>query len=221
MCDEGRGRQYLLDEYKEVGINWRYWGEVRFKQLTVFLTATGVLGAAVFSRTLDSAEYAFVRLLLAVLGLSISMLFFLLEERATYYRRAYMSCAMALEETSGTLTQYRRTQNPWPVRSDTIFRFFFATIAALWITYAAFVTWPTPWSAAAGLSAVALYLLGWCVAEGYRKQAPQAGTRPLPNASAPPAPLPASRLDVPSDSNCGRDQPEHAHHTKTEHQGNA
>jgi hypothetical protein len=40
----------LLDEYKEVGINWRYWGEARFKQFGVHAGLTVALSAVLVPR---------------------------------------------------------------------------------------------------------------------------------------------------------------------------
>lgn len=105
-----------LEEYKEIGVNWRHYGEVRFKQLTVFLTMTGVLGAAAFSEPARN-QLQDLRLILAAVGFLLTAFFFILEERATYYRRAYMSCAIEIEKKLN-MSQYRRTENPWPIRSD-------------------------------------------------------------------------------------------------------
>ena len=124
----------FLDEYKEIGINWRYWGEVRFKQLTAYLSATAVLGAAVMSEK-SVGLAGDLRPAFAILGLAITLAFLVLEERATYNRHAYMSCALALETSETQLSEYRRTKNPWPLASDTVYRFLFSSVATVWLWF--------------------------------------------------------------------------------------
>ena len=144
MCERGDHRQLLLDEYKEVGVNWRHWGETRWKQLTAFLTISSVLGAAVFTapRVTDP-----IRCVLGVAGITLAALFWVLEERATYYRRAYLHRALEIEQEwfrsacgagavdeARTPRQYHVTHNPyWPrVKSEHVFRLFYALVAWLW-----------------------------------------------------------------------------------------
>ncbi len=148
-----------LDEYRELGVNWRYWGDVRFKQMTVYFTATGALIAATFTRdwrtmtmpdstqagpTLNPQIVSFtldpriVALLLAALGLVSTIGFHELEERATFYRRAFMSCARALETTLGMpQQQYRSTYlGGWPDSGD-VYRALLATVALFWLNLGA------------------------------------------------------------------------------------
>jgi hypothetical protein len=178
-------RQLLLDEYKEIGINWRYWGEVRFKQLTVFLSATGVLGAATLSTFSNIARQdgrAIIGWMLAILGVVITVLFFFLEERATYYRRAYMSCAKAIEARTG-LSQYHRAYNPISVRSDEVMRFFFATFAALWVAYSALTVLGSAWALLFVGLAIPLQKLAARWGRRYQEQAAVAGVAPIPDES--------------------------------------
>lgn len=145
------------EEYREVGVNWRYWGETRFKQLTVFLTATGVLGAAAgamldgsrisslgASAGVKPVALAFlvtaVRVAFAALGSLVAGLFFVLEERATYYRRSYLHRALELERTL-KFEQYHVSFNPyWKFRSEHVFRAFFTAVFLIWICYGVAVT---------------------------------------------------------------------------------
>jgi hypothetical protein len=124
-------RAHVFDEYKEASLNWRYYGEVRFKQLTVFLTATGALGAALFSKA-SEANPSKVKPFIVFLGLAITAAFFVLEERATYYRRAYMYILRSLE---GHLEfrQYACTRNPLILRSRFVYRGVFSIIAGIWL----------------------------------------------------------------------------------------
>lgn len=121
-----------LDEYKEIGINWRYWGEVRFKQLTLFLLVTGALATPAFS--VGVRDFLDVRLSLAAVGVLVSISFLVLEERATWYRHAFMDCAKELERSYGW-SEYLRTRNPWPIESDDLYRFLFAMVGGVWVGY--------------------------------------------------------------------------------------
>ena len=133
---------YLVEEYREIGINWRYWGEVRFKQLTVFLMAQAIIGGTALSEFIPLQDgklktYPFkLHLLLAIVGVSLTFLFYILEERATFYRRAYLHRAIKLEEKL-RFWQYRVTNNIYwqNLRSEYIFRFFFFGVAMLWILH--------------------------------------------------------------------------------------
>ena len=177
MCDEGRRQQYLLDEYKEVGTNWRYWGEVRWKQLTAFLTVSTLIGAAVYTAPRATDR---VRVTLAIAGVMLAVLFWILEERATYYRRAYLHRALEIEqewfrwvhsaaskERQGP-RQYHVTHNMyWPhARSEHVFRFFYAMVIWLWALYVAAVAFYTA-SAALAVFPVAIALVLTCC--GFRR----------------------------------------------------
>jgi hypothetical protein len=142
-----------MDEYREIGINWRYWGEQRFKQLTAYLTVTGALGAAALSEYIGVAKGApsrpwVYRFVIAALGLLATAVFALIDERATYYRRAFMERAKALE----AWWKLRAAQNGeyfawmyhatnisrWEHRTAALaFRFFFGAIFVMWASYSA------------------------------------------------------------------------------------
>jgi hypothetical protein len=165
MCDKNRRHELLLDEYKEVGINWRYWGEVRWKHLTAFLTVSTLIGAVVYTAPLVTNR---VRVFMAVAGLVLAGLFWTLEERATYYRRAYLHRALEIEqewfccvdnhkpeEVCGP-RQYHVTRNPYwtRARSEYVFRLFYAVVAFLWALYIAAVAYHTVSVEIASLSLV-------------------------------------------------------------------
>lgn len=141
--DDGKEREikFALELYKEVGINWRYWGDMRFKQFTVFVIMFGAMVAATTTDRVNGSMHA--RVAIGALGVFLSTGLLIAEERATYYRRAYMSCALALEQRNefekfGGLFVYSRTYNPWPLRTDTLFRSLFAFGAGIWAGYACF-----------------------------------------------------------------------------------
>jgi hypothetical protein len=170
-------RPYAVDEYKEIGTNWRYWGEVRFKQMTVFLSASAALGVAALSNTITASDQLTPRMSLAALGAVVTLAFLSLDERATYYRRAFMSCAKALEDSTG-FTQYQRTRNAWPVGSGPVYHFLFSASLAFWMGYGSYPKWKhCEWWA------LLLFLVGggfFCglslVGRGYRTKADDAAT---------------------------------------------
>jgi len=122
-------RRRAEDMHREAGVNWRYWGEVRFKQLTLFLTLTGALVVAVLhERIRDTAEEP----IMAALGIFLAIAFFLLEERATYYRRAFVEVAKSIERKRLVLPLYHATKNRCKLGSDWIYRMFFAMVVGMW-----------------------------------------------------------------------------------------
>ncbi|GMV19915.1 MAG: hypothetical protein AMXMBFR56_81390 [Polyangiaceae bacterium] len=168
----------LLDEYREVGINWRYWGDARFKQLTVFLAATGALGT--------TAVLSAGRALLpaAAVGMVLVPLFFLMEERATYYRRAFIQRALEIEQQvrrnlpTGDLTfmsQYEATHNSYwgTIGSDVVMRLFFASVFLLWVVSglsALQVAWP--FVALILIGTLAIIVCGWVFGRRLQRHAP-------------------------------------------------
>lgn len=137
---EDRETKGGLDEYREIGVNWRYWGDVRFKQMTVYFTATGALIAAAFSSTVRNAGAGALHagaatVLTATLGVALTVTFLLLEERATFYRRAFMSCARVLEGEIGLPRKaYARTHSPISADSGGAYRFLLSVMMMIWTT---------------------------------------------------------------------------------------
>lgn len=132
-----------LDEYKEAGVNWRHWGDARFKQLSVFLAVSAALAAAAFGELKPGSDdpvqqYALsIHVLIGTVGIGLSFLFLILEESATFYRHGYRHRAMRLEERL-KYEQYRSTRNkhrPKFFLSESIFRIFFFSVAGLWTAY--------------------------------------------------------------------------------------
>jgi len=101
--------------------------------LTLFLTLTGALVVAVLHPSVEQTPFEHA---CAVLGFIVAVLFFLLEERATYYRRRFVEFAKRIEASrSPTIPpMYHATRNPCELGSDWIYRIFFAVVAGLWAT---------------------------------------------------------------------------------------
>lgn len=122
----------LKFEYEQTGENWRYWGQVRFNQLTLFLSAMGALAAATV--VADAPATVTGRVPIAALGVVLSVVFMILEERATFYRRAYVYRAVAIEKRLA-LWQYQSTKTPGPIKSEHVYRVLFAVIVGMWCGY--------------------------------------------------------------------------------------
>jgi len=160
-------RRALVDEYKETGINWRFYGEVRFKQLTVFLTAMAAFGASAFSQIVRNLIPAH-RAGIALLAIAVVVAFFVLEERATFYRRAYMRTALDLEDQLG-FHQYADAKNSPRWKSRFVFRTIFAGITGTWLAFGAWAYWPgNPWTAISAGIPFGLLALCWRRLEKYQ-----------------------------------------------------
>jgi hypothetical protein len=132
--DEQKEYRKRLTEYNEVGVNWRHWGDARLKQVVVYLTAMTVVAAAALSDKLTTDSD--VKIALSIIGIAVAVLFAILDERAAYYRRAYLQRAVELEEQLG-FWQYRLTSNIYwrPLRSEVVYGVFFIFIAGAWLFY--------------------------------------------------------------------------------------
>ena len=135
-----------LDEYKEASVNWRPFGEARFKQLTVFLTATSGLGAALYT---DVAKNDLgVRTFLLALGLILTAGFLVLEERTKSFRSRYMHFLRDDLETELQFRQYQETKNEFPLRGRYVYRFTLVFVAVIWMLLGVQVKVSTFWTQA-------------------------------------------------------------------------
>ncbi|CAD6491833.1 MAG: hypothetical protein ANIMEMIM_00227 [Candidatus Argoarchaeum ethanivorans] len=71
------------DEYKDISANMCQYGNMRFAQLTLFIAMTAGLLTALF--TSNPPLSSLVRFVLKVGGLIITVVFWIMEERATDY----------------------------------------------------------------------------------------------------------------------------------------
>lgn len=87
--DENRFR---LEEWKEIRESLRYFGNKRFAQLTVFIAATGFMLNALFDQT-DQRSLFVVR----IIGICLSILFFVMEKRTVEYIDAFVKRGEQIE----------------------------------------------------------------------------------------------------------------------------
>jgi len=88
--DENR---FLLEEWKEIRESLRYFGNKRFAQLTVFIAATGFMLKALFDQT-DQRSLLVVR----IIGICLSILFFVMEKRTVEYIDAFVKRGEQIED---------------------------------------------------------------------------------------------------------------------------
>lgn len=87
------------DEYKDVSANMRQYGNMRFAQLTLFIVLTAGLMTVLFTSDLPSTSL--VGLVLKIGGLIVTVVFWIMEERATDHWHHFSRCAVELEKQLG------------------------------------------------------------------------------------------------------------------------
>jgi hypothetical protein len=102
---------------------------VRFAQLTVYLAAMGVLFSALLGGSGELS--ATVRIILEIGGLSITLLFWVHQERTMAYWNHFVSHAAKLEEDLG-FSQYRTRPKAGWLSSFKAMRLFFILLTLFW-----------------------------------------------------------------------------------------
>jgi hypothetical protein len=87
------------EEYSEIGENLRFYGNLRFAQLTLFFVVTGAIIAALF--TVNPPLSADQRYLLKLVGLVMTIPFWLMEKSSTWFWIYYVERAMVIEKELG------------------------------------------------------------------------------------------------------------------------
>lgn len=125
-----------VDEYVDVSNNLRFYGNMRFAQLTLFLALTGSLCTLAFvgAHSLPAIGQAALKVLGAVSGL----VFAFLDIRAAGYWHHYKSRATQLEVTLG-FKQYTTLPRRGCLTATNAVLLLYALIVLSWI---AFCVWP-------------------------------------------------------------------------------
>lgn len=121
----------LKDEYLDASANARQFLTLRFAELTIFVTVTGALVAVTFSRVASSPELP-VTIALKVLGVSVAVVFWILEGRTMLYWRDFVDRAAELEAELGFRQYSTRPKEGW-LTSHQAIRALLALAAALWL----------------------------------------------------------------------------------------
>ena len=119
-----------LEEYRQIGENLRFYGNLRFAQLTLFFVATGALLAVLDQAKIRSAFLSFQ--VLSVGGLLVVAVFAVLEQSAVRYWCHYRDRAVVLEPPLG-LEQYSRRPRGSVLNATNAVRLLFVGVALLWI----------------------------------------------------------------------------------------
>ena len=82
-----------IDEYKDLSENMRHYGNMRFAQLTIFIAITGGLLAVIFGNKNPSPNH----IIIPLIGISIAIMFWIMEERAADYWQTFKKRAVVLE----------------------------------------------------------------------------------------------------------------------------
>jgi len=128
------------DEYLDASTNARQFNTLRFAELTIFMTATGVMIAATFSRaaapTIPEAAVA-----IKIAGILLTVVFFVLDRRTMIYWRHFVRRAAELESELGFRQYSTRPDEGWLPGSRAV-QLLFVSVALFW---AAAIFWvPTP-----------------------------------------------------------------------------
>ncbi len=117
-----------IEEYRIAGENARWYSNIRFAQLTLFLAIT----AAIFNRAFGAAPLPGIILAsLKAGGIAAAIAFWYLEKRADDYWRHFIHRAEALEK----LLKYRQYMDrpPQRPRTTSVIRAFIALVGAFWL----------------------------------------------------------------------------------------
>jgi hypothetical protein len=117
-----------LDEYKSASENIRWYSNMRFAQMTVFMAVTAAILSKVFS--LGTGLPAFVGPALKIGGILSALIFGYMEIRADDYWSHYMKRAVELEDGLG-FKQYS-TRPIRKLRTTLTVRIFYLAIIVFW-----------------------------------------------------------------------------------------
>lgn len=101
---EGEKFKFLIEEYKEVGQNMRFYGNLRFAQMSLFSLLSSGLISIVFRP--DNSLPLSLKWILKVLGMMLVILFYIIEKRSTKFWEHYRDRALELQKTDLPCRQY-------------------------------------------------------------------------------------------------------------------
>lgn len=119
------------DEYLDASANARQFNVLRFAELTIFVTATGALLAATFSRAAAPTSPE-VALAFKLAGLLVTGVFWALQRRTMIYWRHFVRRAAELEPALGFRQYSSRPGEGWLPGSRAV-NLLFIFVAAFWL----------------------------------------------------------------------------------------
>ena len=121
-----------IEEYREIGLNLRHYSNMQFVNLTLALAGQAALFSVAF-RTPPVAGAA--KVVVAVGGMMMAVLFYVSEHRIRAYWRSYFKRAEVLETRTG-FSQYANAPNNAKVTSGNAIRLLFVVLVLFWGTSA-------------------------------------------------------------------------------------
>lgn len=117
------------DEYLDVSSNIRHWNTLRFAELTIYIALTGGLLSAIIGKSppLPQAVSAPAK----VVGLLVTVLFLVLQERTMLYWYNFVRRAAELEEELG-FQQYSTRPRAGLMTGRNAMRLFFLIMILFW-----------------------------------------------------------------------------------------
>ena len=120
------------EEYKELNNNIRFYGNMRFAQLTLFSALTAGLLAIIFKT--DPPLPELIKTVLKVGGLISTFVFWVMEERSTGYAMHFIRRIVALEKLLGYRQWQGRRMGTQSLFSATnAVRFLYFSVAVFWL----------------------------------------------------------------------------------------
>lgn len=130
MSDGPATDEHRLDEYRDLSENMRFYGNMRFAQLTLFFVATGALLNAVASHNFRWP----LQPLVGLGGLIIVVAFAVLEHASVRYWLHHRMRAVEIEEALD-FWQYRNRPHKSVFNGTNAVRLLFYATAAMWLAY--------------------------------------------------------------------------------------
>ncbi len=121
---------HLKDEYLDVSTNLRHYGSARFALLTLFLAVIAGLLAATFGNQAELPSS--IKTMLKVGGILSSVVFFIMEERASRYWHLFKQRAVELEKEL-SFKQYTNCPEQTLVSSTNAVRLFYILVMLFWL----------------------------------------------------------------------------------------
>jgi len=120
-----------LEEYKDLSSNMRQYANMRFAQLTLFIAMTAGLLNLLFGSNHTTSDP--LRDVLKGIGILITVVFWIMEERAVGYWNHFRHRAVELERELG-FRQYSTRPERTLIRSSNAARLLYGAIMAFWLT---------------------------------------------------------------------------------------
>ena len=119
-----------IDEYKDVSANMRQYGNMRFAQLTLFFVLFACFLTALF--TSEPPLTCLLRFVLKIGGIIITVVFWIMEERAADYWHHFRKRAVELEKQLGYL-QYSTSPARAVVSATNAVRVLYFFVLLFWV----------------------------------------------------------------------------------------